>query len=315
MKKLRPILVLFGLLTLLFGGVAGTATASSAYPVMTSGVELPLDTSVASDGAIGVPPTSTGLDATAEGYGTSGFTGAAPSGPPGISPQTVIPPDTRVKVDSAVYPNRAVVLISTDLGSCTGFLYGPNIVATAGHCVHTGSGGRFATSAQVYPGWDGTIAPYGSCWGRTLYTVVGWATNGLMEYDYGAIKLDCAIGNTVGWFGVFATDRSVIGTGVSVNGYPSDLPPAQYEGNGFIDVQNLNGTLVHHKVSTEHGNSGSPMWNRAIGGTICPDYCAIAIHTTGVWPGSQWPTNEYNTGSKITPSRWRDNFAPWRDAP
>ena len=120
----------------------------------------------------------------------------------GKGQESIIGPDTRVRVTpTTTFPARATVLITFSLGRCTGWLIGPNTVITAGHCVHPGGGGSFypASSYRIYPGRNGGGSPYGSCTAKWLASVRGWTTTGDDRYDYGAIKLNCAIGNTVGW--------------------------------------------------------------------------------------------------------------------
>lgn len=62
-------------------------------------------------------------------------------GAPGA--ETIIDVDTRMRVaDTRRYPAKATALITFDGGWCTGWFYRPNVVATAGHCVHTGGDDR-----------------------------------------------------------------------------------------------------------------------------------------------------------------------------
>ena len=108
------------------------------------------------------------------------------------------------------------MLITFTGGRCSGVMIGPNTVSTAGHCVHTGGPGgalRPVASYRIYPGRDGAVSPYGFCTARTLYTVLGWTLASDEEYDYGAIKLNCTIGNTVGWFGMTTADSDVLPDG------------------------------------------------------------------------------------------------------
>jgi glutamyl endopeptidase len=62
------------------------------------------------------------------------------------------------------------------------------------------------SSFRIYPGRDGALSPYGVCTARTLFSVIGWTVSANEEYDYGAVKLNCTVGNTVGWF-----PREVVG--------------------------------------------------------------------------------------------------------
>lgn len=58
-----------------------------------------------------------------------------------------------------------------------------NLVLTAGHCVHDGDGGAFATNWIFYPGWNGAPSPTLGEWTATdLFTTAGWAT-GSTSFD------------------------------------------------------------------------------------------------------------------------------------
>lgn len=61
-----------------------------------------------------------------------------------------------------------------------------NAVLTAGHCVHAGNGGAFATNWIFYPGWDGAPDPDLGAWTATdLFTTEGWAGSGDFDDDAG----------------------------------------------------------------------------------------------------------------------------------
>jgi glutamyl endopeptidase len=128
----------------------------------------------------------------------------APTAPAAIPGQeagieTVIGTDSRYRITgTTTYPYSAIAHITSSVGGCTGWMIGPNTVATAGHCLHNGS---WATNVRVYPGRNGSSTPYGSCGATRLYSVTGWTSSRSPEYDYGAIKLNCTIGNSTGWFG------------------------------------------------------------------------------------------------------------------
>ena len=52
----------------------------------------------------------------------------------------------------------------------------------------------------------------------------GWVSSGLETYDYGAIKLNCTIGTTTGWYGFFWQSASLTGLPDDTRGYPGDKP-------------------------------------------------------------------------------------------
>ncbi|WP_425455347.1 trypsin-like serine peptidase, partial [Allorhizocola rhizosphaerae] len=114
----------------------------------------------------------------------------------GVGIDSIIGTDDRYQVNPGVYPGTSTVLVTfSGGGRCTGWMAGYNpanlasTIVTAGHCVHTGgSGGAWRSGVTVYPGYPNT--GFG-CSAITLYSVVGWTTNGSPDYDYGAIKVNC----------------------------------------------------------------------------------------------------------------------------
>jgi glutamyl endopeptidase len=222
----------------------------------------------------------------------SGFAGRAG----GMAPDSVIGKDTRKRVtNTTVYPYRAIALLRVRFphgtGRCTGFLVSANLVATAGHCVYYPPAGGRATKVQVIPGNNVKSEPYGSCLGTTAYSVKGWVNSGQEAYDYGAVKLNCDIGDTVGWFGMRYQTKSLTGTKVTITGYPGDKKPdgSMWTASGKITVS-LERQLLY-KISTGPGQSGSPVYNRG-----CKTYCALAIHAYGA--NRNHPRD--NAGTRIT---------------
>jgi glutamyl endopeptidase len=282
------------------------------------------DTAVASDGS----RLPVGTHATVS--GESGFAGTgksldpkatAPAGAVGrdIGTESIFGPDNRIRVSPATsFPARAVVMITRNgAAHCTGWLYGPNIVATAGHCVHSGgSGGSWYTGQLVvWPGRDGASTPYGSCTARTLYSVTGWTTSANEEFDYGAIKLNCNIGNSTGWFGYWWQAASLAGTSTLINGYPGEKPfGQQWRGDSVartVAVSQAN--QVFYSNDTTGGMSGSPVYqNRPAGSSFCAGYCSMAIHAYG-FPHGGYPHNTYNHGTRITEARFV-NLQAWKAA-
>jgi glutamyl endopeptidase len=205
--------------------------------------------------------------------------------------------DDRVRVNpTTTYPARTVAHITFGNGSlCSGFLIDPNTVATAGHCIERGAGGGFysTSSYRVTPARNGSIAPYGSCGAQTLFTVNGWANNSDERYDLGAIKLNCSIGNTTGWFG-YAPLASPVGKPSLNNGYPGDKPTGtQWKSSDKIRAATAN--QLFYGNDTYGGLSGSPIYRS----TGCGGPCASAIHAYG-WGHGAFPHDTWNHGTRIT---------------
>jgi glutamyl endopeptidase len=214
--------------------------------------------------------------------------------------QTVIGTDSRYQITgTTAYPYRAIVHITSSIGGCTGWLINANTVATAGHCLHNGS---WATNVVVYPGRNGSSTPYGSCGYTRLFSVSGWTSSRSPEYDYGAIKLNCSIGNTTGWFGYRWTSSSLTGQPSYISGYPGDKPyGTQWRSDDSIRITETR--RLFYANDTYGGHSGSPVWNNEASCSTC----GIAIHAYGV--GS----NGYNGGTRITQEVY-NNLTTWKNS-
>jgi glutamyl endopeptidase len=228
---------------------------------------------------------------------------------PKSTPETILPPDTRVLVSPTTgFPASATTLVTFSAGRCTGWLINANTVVTAGHCVHQGGGGAFypTGSYRVYPGRDGVFSPFGSCTARWLATVVGWAVNGDDQYDYGVIKLNCTIGNATGWYGFFWQSASLTGLPTIINGYPGDKPLTQWQSRDRVTVTQAR--RVFYQNDTIGGMSGSAVYYNRPGCGIC----SMAVHAYGTYNGPPFSTN--NHGTRITQAVF-NNLLAWRNAP
>ncbi len=222
----------------------------------------------------------------------------------GFEPSVVIGPDDRRRVNpTTVYPARATVLITSNGGRCSGVMIGPDTVLTAGHCLHGGPGGSWSSNVAVYPGRNGNSAPFGSCLGRQLFSVLGWTRDGNPDYDYGAIKLNCAIGNTVGWFGFWWQSAMLTGTPAEIAGYPGERRLEQWIGSD--SVRRDTGLRVFYNTDTTPGNSGSGVYSPAGSNHCRPGPCVHAVHAYGSTSG--------NSGPRMTQAMFQ-NVVAWRSA-
>ncbi|WP_083460420.1 trypsin-like serine peptidase [Jiangella muralis] len=60
-----------------------------------------------------------------------------------------------------------------------------DVVTTAGHCLHEGGGGGFASQFTFVPAYDNGSAPYGQWSASDLFTSSGWANSGDFNVDVG----------------------------------------------------------------------------------------------------------------------------------
>ena len=226
--------------------------------------------------------------------------------------ETVIGIDSRYRIIPAAsgHPEQAIGLLTFNQGGdsfiCTGWLINANTVATAGHCVHEGGGGSFSTNVTFFPGRNGASSPFGSCSSRALFTVNGWAIDGNENFDYGAVKLNCSIGNTTGFFGFFWQTGSLVGLPVQVSGYPGDKAlGTHWSTSGDIAVSEASKTRYKH--DSAGGQSGGPVFQTDRVGASCTGPCVNSVHAYGV-------SNGNNSGTRINQSVF-NNLISWRDAP
>src|SRR5262245_42468414 len=110
------------------------------------------------------------------------------------APERVDPLDG-IPAPADAFPSRAVVHIISNRGTCTGWLFGPDIVATAGHCLNTGGqpGNDDAwadlesirISTHAADGETGIIPAGESCRAQRLYASRGWLDSAADDQDFG----------------------------------------------------------------------------------------------------------------------------------
>lgn len=288
---------------------SGSAATDPATIVASDGSIVPL-AELARTGEISLP---------FEGTGTVSSAGNnAPPVPESTAPltgETVIGLDKRIAITATTsFPYRAIGLITMTVGgntaTCTGWLINKNTVVTAGHCVNAGGTGGVpgaaATNVRFQAGRSGASTPYGTCRGRKTFTTAGWRNNSDERYDYGAIKLDCTVGNTTGFFGYTSTSSGLVNVPNEVAGYPGDKPNGTMwlardcAGTRFSFLQCVvkAGTAdsIFYPNDTFGGMSGSPVFYRF--GPCYP--CGMAIHTTGLHGSG--PHSTFNHGTRINPT-------------
>lgn len=110
--------------------------------------------------------------------------------------------DSRV-ISPLEYPYRAtgkLIFKAADnkTYTCSAALISNSILATAGHCVHTGGNGAagWIKSAEFYPAYEKGPSSYGSAKAVAFFTTTKWFNTGELDlgYDVGLIVLDKRVG-------------------------------------------------------------------------------------------------------------------------
>jgi len=228
------------------------------------------------------------------------------------------PSDDRVQVSPTSFPYNAIVEITipgnafdgTPLGRCTGWLYAPNMVATAGHCVYDKTAvtnGYFDTRGiRVWPGINGSTTNAKSCGVVKSYVPTGWTSgqsttqSGNEAFDYGAFRLDCTIGNTTGFLD-YGQHQTAVGDFTRICGYPKDKP-TDTQWCSDDQVRAVDAYQAFYANDTCKRMSGSPVmyWTGSY-------WTVMAIHARSVETSSNaYNHYTYNHGTRITSTVYND---------
>lgn len=151
----------------------------------------------------------------------------------------------------------------------TGFLEGPNIMATAAHCVYGDVtvnnyddgkyNPRFPDVMEFYPGLDGISERNTSylyyCKAKTINITASYYNNTDANNDWAAVELDRNIGYSTGWNGKISNwyNKS---SKVFTYGYPGDKNDTMWYAEGKIKSKE-NGYKYETDVYGVAGQSGS----------------------------------------------------------
>ncbi len=226
----------------------------------------------------------------------------------GDVPQVTFGADDRQPVsDTTVAPYRWVALLEIEAqdGSewrATGWLAGPRLVVTAGHCVFMPAQQGWVQSVSVSlgaePDGQGNVhVPFGTQTSSVLRSVAGWVSSQDDQRDYGAVILAESVNPAFGWFSwTSLTDDQLRGAVVNIDGYPADKPS---DGQFFSAraLSDVTPTALLYQNATYGGDSGAPAY-------VDPDdRTVVGIHTRGLLTS--------NEAVRIT-SEVADNVAAWR---
>lgn len=231
-----------------------------------------------------------GLD---EEFITAAYNPGIPEESNTIDPFSVHDTDDRIKVNpnNSPYCRILALRIGQDttgdgvsdrwyLG--TGFLEGPDVMATAGHNFWKPPF-AWVDECRIY------VRQNSAVYGSSYYYPLEWTCasdytkNGDANYDWCAVTLQNNLGSTNGWFGKGWSKSDINGKNVTVSGYPG----GNKEGYQYKDSGTTRGSttyIVLYDIDTEGGQSGSPVYDS--------NGIVWAIHTFG--------SDQYNGGNRIT---------------
>ncbi|MCI8622638.1 MAG: hypothetical protein HFG26_03130 [Provencibacterium sp.] len=226
--------------------------------------------------------------------------------PAAAAAPTLFGQDDRQAVEETSLPPYSAVcklLITYQNGTSgegTGFIYGENVLATAGHVLYDPSAGRGGTPAaiEIIPGADGENRPFGS------YTAVPgensrfsvparWRAQQDWRYDYGVLALDQAFPPEAGAFELghyedYAGD-ALQGATLSILGYDAGSL-RQLLATGPVEQARRFDLL--YQIGILPGQSGAPVVDK--------DNLVVAIQNYGVSLGSGGRCLPWNSGARLT---------------
>ncbi len=152
---------------------------------------------------------------------------------------------------------RLVISTSEGVGVGTGFMIGPNTIATAGHNVYQQTWGGFAYNILVVPAYNGGQQPYGS-YLTTSYACGGnWYNYQDNTDDWAIIRINYNIGLSTGYLGLKWQSASYNGTTAKAVGYPEEDNIHMYYSSGTVNYSAAR--LLRGSWSLQKGMSGGPV--------------------------------------------------------
>jgi len=228
----------------------------------------------------------------------------------GVGFQKVFGTDNRTLIgDTTVYPWSAQCKVyvqfpddgPNDWWVGSGTMIGYKYVLTAGHVLYDSSLGGRAETVIVYPGLDGTYAPFGAIDATNWAVAPDYRDSEKLDHDYGLIGLETDIGYSTGWFG-YGYWSDIKGVTAHLAGYPTDLGSGLYQYYDTDPIKKKTTNRLYYLIDTYGGQSGSGVYR-----FYNNERYVVAVHSGYNF----YLTREYNRGTRLTSSKM-DQIATWK---
>lgn len=155
------------------------------------------------------------------------------------------------------------------VGMGTAFLVAEDIILTAAHCIWNDAYSDCTRKILFYPAMNGFNDSYRTTYSTyVVYTLIPSAYKNSQDetQDWALCRIKHDRGNTFGWFGLSSSAGIVIGSNVSLSGYPGNEQghPAVTYGYQYKSTGTVTSKMGYELVSTNYvrsGYSGGPIYD------------------------------------------------------
>lgn len=185
----------------------------------------------------------------------------------------------------------------------TGWIAGPRLIITAGHCVFDSFINEWMKEIVVIPGRNGDVEPFGRYVSGKFCSMERWTSAGDENYDIGAIFLSEDLDSSLGSFAFGSyPDSDLSSQMINISGYPI-CTVGEEQMHHANRINSITTHKLYYDVDTEGGQSGSPIWFYPNGAT---EPVVVGVHSNGAGRSLK-----ANSGVKITPAL-ASKISEWR---
>ena len=208
--------------------------------------------------------------------------------------------DQRHEVSVNQYPYSAVARVGFGHGWCSAVLIGPDLAATAAHCLWNKATGRQmgAGALNVVVGWNRGMVTDGAGVAQVVLSP-DWVPEQVIHYgqaqaqkDWALLRLDKPLGQTAGWL---ALDGGITpGQSVVAVGYGEDRKHVAVAHSGCQMQQQTAPGLWLHSCDAVHGDSGGPILST----DALPHVIAINVARLGENRGAAVAASQFQVAAR-----------------